>query len=142
MSENNVIPLFPDTYVVSIDVYLVLPLITASIWLNFGPFTSEVDAVEWLNMVEVVHVQLEEPDTHHLYAANSFMLESQDEESKLVHCYIKDVNISKSDAPFRDDDEFIPPGSPTDAASDLRKYALEALMASFDDALTIISDEE
>ena len=137
MPENNVVPLHPDTYVAMVDVSIAVPLINASVWLSFGPFDSKIDADEWLRMLEVVHLQIEEPDTHHSCATNSLNMESEDEPP--IRCFIGNSDTPQVNASFRAPGELIPPGSPTCTAGELPTYALQALAESIDQTLAIIS---
>lgn len=133
---NNVVALHPDTYVAMIDVSIELPLVTASVWLNFGPFDSEIDAMEWTNILEVVHVQIANDDTHHLYASGNSTFSS--EEESFPRSFIGTTDIKKVNASFRAPGELIPSGSPTDTAGELCTYALEALAEAITQTLSVL----
>lgn len=128
MVLDNVIPLRPDTYAVSVDVSVALPLIHASIWLNFGPFDSRSEAEEWLSVLQDVHRLLEEPKAHGRSLFSSATTVSEEEFT--VNCFIGDTDTPKVGASFREKGALIPPGSPTDTAEELCLYALRALAES------------
>lgn len=135
--KDNILPLRPDTFVAAVDVNVSLPLINASVWLNFGPFDSRDDAEDWLNILQIVHLEIEEPNTHHLYMANSFMIEPDDEPD--VACFIGSTDTPQVDASFRVKGELIPSGSAADTAEQLGKYALAALAQAISDAQMSLS---
>lgn len=136
MFKNNVLPLHPETYAASVDINIALPLINASVWLSFGPFDSRDDAEDWLNVLQIVHQQIEEPLTHHLYSANSFMTEPSEEPS--VSCFIGGTDVPKVESSFRAKGELIPSGTPVDTAEKLCSYALRALLESIEQAQTVM----
>lgn len=134
MNQDKVVQLRPDTFAASIDVSVAIPLSNASIWLNFGPFDSRHAAEEWLRVLQDVHRLLEEPNPYRLSAPSSSSAVS--EEEFMVSCFIGDTDTPKVDGSFRAKGALIPPGSPTDVAGELCKYALQALSESIDVVLS------
>ena len=137
VQRDNVLVLHRETYAAAVDINIGLPLIAASVWLSFGPFDSRDDAEDWLSILQIVHQQIEEPTTRHLYSANSFMIDPDAEPT--VSCFIGGTDTPKVASSFRAKGELIPSGSPASTAEKLREYALRALAESIKAAQVICS---